>query len=315
MGLHQAFPEKNAQLPDPCATPASSLREPSGEISLQRSSPFFRLPTELRLMIYHYVLGGYAIHFLRPTYESKDSALPRQYIKMVLLEKIALEDVRQEPLPEEQEGFRDRELLEMYNITYDNTNCIPRRYERNGGRMLLSLLRSCKLAFVVPPYHFSRFLRVCLPVSSYTEAIDILYTANRFHFYSSLDLLEFQHTISPQHMASITTVQLVFDPYVWHWKFPADTAALSSMKGLSELTFLVGRSLKPIRFGIQRNIRFIRDFSEICRRQRDNAFLKVLVCSYVHEDIAVEQLLSPLRLGRGGKHSYTVIADRWSPPR
>lgn len=126
-----------------------SLRETTtGEVSLQPSSPFFKLlPPELRLIIYHYVPGGYAVHFIRLRYESSDPAVPRHYIKMVLLEKIALADVKHEPYPDEEEGFRDRDLLECYNCNYDNTNCILSRFVRNGGRhILLSLLKTCKIA-------------------------------------------------------------------------------------------------------------------------------------------------------------------------
>lgn len=145
----------------------------------------------------------------------------------------------------------------------------------------------------------------------YAEAIDVLYSTNRFHFYSSGDLLEFRRSASTRNAEAITSVQLVLDPYVFHWKLPAEiNSTLLSLKGLSQLTILVGRSMRPIRFGHRVHVRFATDYVNLLRLIRGNArvSIKLLVCNCMQQDPRLHS--DPGRSAGHDNITLSVIPDQ-----
>lgn len=177
----------------------------SSPLDTQQDSPLFKLPAELRLRIYHEVLGGNVFHLLLKPHRVGHvlcDERPKTYPATDDLPEVVQRDPERKCLANRQfpdagsipgsygRGFKTR------HKTSDPDSCAGRKMHSLSGYLLrksdfsLSLLLSCRRL--------------------YCEAIDTLYKDNVFDINHPQTFVLFADTILPQRLALIQSLQLLW---------------------------------------------------------------------------------------------------------
>ena len=143
----------------------------------QTQSPLFStLPLELRLSLYHHVIGGEAIHIVPNG--------PR------------ISHAKCSPLAERSwPGGPCKEGWNISSTKTGKTKDVDHRSTRHNENNVIPLLQTCR--------------------AIYTEAIDIPYSTNEFHFVDTEHLIHFSTTILPQRLDAIRSVR-VWTMFAFH---------------------------------------------------------------------------------------------------
>ncbi|EOD44975.1 hypothetical protein UCRNP2_8330 [Neofusicoccum parvum UCRNP2] len=204
---------------------------PARPLDPQPASPLFRLPAELRLRIFHEVLGGNVLHLLLK---------PRRVGHVVCNDGDG--DAGRRCIATSMES-REHVFFDGYTTrsktihkTYDPDSCADRKAFAIAGHSLpqstlsISLLLSCRRA--------------------YCEAIDILYKDNVFDFNHPQTFVLFAGTILPHRLASIRSLQVLWahragdesymsSPREWWTQLWADVATRKRMPELRHVSLCI----------------------------------------------------------------------------
>ncbi|PGH15023.1 hypothetical protein AJ79_02705 [Helicocarpus griseus UAMH5409] len=177
----------------------------------QMSSLIFKLSPEMRQMVYREVLGDHDIAIVRMERhrgpDGKYKVQPGRLGHLKYKKGIGQHGCIKKPT-------WLGKYLGRAGIRPDPLNPEFESYMRGGE--LLSLLKSCR--------------RI------YSEAMDLLYSSNTFHFCHPKDLLALSSAILPQRMNSITSIHLHFFPfYDTGLPEPRLSAVVGAMKHLKQL--------------------------------------------------------------------------------
>jgi hypothetical protein len=190
----------------------NGLREPV--FSMQEQSPFFRLPAELRIQIYSYIISGHVFHLTHYRRQRSDQYSTLEHILCSYEGELALDLLQHACWGEEK----------VYNTWGDPLCCLDRYTGRNCS---FSLKRASILPYLLTCRRMCVQWRVLLgsrlTFCRYSDTIDILYSTNVFDIRNLGTLTYLSKSLPLDHFQTIRSLQISWDMYWMVTMYPGDT--------------------------------------------------------------------------------------------